>query len=728
MEIARVPRIATGVLVLATAAALWSALIARPKPGGRTPLPLASALPQLRSDASFSGIEDIRLGDDRSRPVALAQSLGKETVAAIDPRTGRSLWRGRVLDVGDASTASIIGEHVVFLQHDGAVGVARLADGTLQSTVPGARCASGRLAGSGDMALVYCSVRGARDKAEWLGIDLAAGQVRYRFPEARTEAELACSGATCIVETIDFPHPPSGKPSEFVAYDLTTGKVSWRRRGGGFLKDVGGAAVVLTVDGGRLVVLDLATGRQRWMTSLRQRTINGEPVEASVAVGDGVIAVVRADAIESLDTHTGELRERHLLPPLPETANVELSFAGQKLLATIDRGGLGDGYLIVYDGARETRLHRLAIGITRFSADRVLVQTNDHTGAWNSYSLAPLRTDASVAKQSTPRQRLHDIVAYRATDEYTAEMLAIPDHDALIVELVAKAPPPTNIVALDALAQLHSPMLRAVCERVLEDAANPAQRNLVNTALLILESLDGPVPLSLLAPYLQSPYPEHVSDMTSDVVALLARGDADELRLLDSLYGTRANRLGWRDLCNGIDHDARLGDYGDVWQCRRNATNGEHSVAIATDRVWLRSPRLNGPAWLGTLALASPYRRFVEPWRYDVQSLQIDAHSVQLTGIERYQDSSKPVPFQFAAAVREPLRDSDHDGIPDDTERCLGTSPIANDSDGDGLLDPVDPSPLVKTEPADPRAAIVNAVLKHVARFEWSELESVAVL
>jgi hypothetical protein len=307
-------------------------------------------------------------------------------------------------------------------------------------------------------------------------------------------------------------------------------------------------------------------------------------------------------------------------------------------------------------------------------------------------------------------------------------MLAIPDHDALIVELVAKAPPPTNIVALDALAQLHSPMLRAVCERVLEDAANPAQRNLVNTALLILESLDGPVPLSLLAPYLQSPYPEHVSDMTSDVVALLARGDADELRLLDSLYGTRANRLGWRDLCNGIDHDARLGDYGDVWQCRRNATNGEHSVAIATDRVWLRSPRLNGPAWLGTLALASPYRRFVEPWRYDVQSLQIDAHSVQLTGIERYQDSSKPVPFQFAAAVREPLRDSDHDGIPDDTERCLGTSPIANDSDGDGLLDPVDPSPLVKTEPADPRAAIVNAVLKHVARFEWSELESVAVL
>jgi len=58
--------------------------------------------------------------------------------------------------------------------------------------------------------------------------------------------------------------------------------------------------------------------------------------------------------------------------------------------------------------------------------------------------------------------------------------------------------------------------------------------------------------------------------------------------------------------------------------------------------------------------------------------------------------------------------DSDHDGIPDNAEKLLGTDPLNSDTDGDGILDKMDKNPVWVDIPVPESTGVNDFFIKEV--------------
>lgn len=406
-----------------------------------------------------------------------------------------------------------------------------------------------------------------------------------------------------------------------------------------------------------------------------------------VYVGESDIVTVENGAVVTRNLRTGATRARRRLPPLPSDAGVVVTQVGKQLLVLVGGGGLGDGYLLVYEGktSRALRGVGLALG-ARVIGEHLLVETDRST--WESLPLAHVEQDLASPSpiRADPRQRVREIIAEQRVDQDIVELRALPHHDAFLAEIVRNASYRPSQLAFAALEKLRSPELPALALDIL--AHPPATEPLphVDLALEMLSALRRPVPLPLLSPYLAR---EGVDQAL--LAALLGNGDAEALRALDTLMGKTPARSGWQDLC--VAAPSRNGRQ--LPQCHHDARDqGAVAVAIVDDALWLRRATIKGPAWVGLISPAPGQR----------------------------------LPLPPAAQIDKLLHDSDGDGIPDETERCLGLSPASADSDGDGLPDARNPSPTRKTVATGARVEFFRAGLAHVVRFDEPELASLAIL
>src|SRR5205823_6545176 len=93
---------------------------------------------------------------------------------------------------------------------------------------------------------------------------------------------------------------------------------------------------------------------------------------------------------------------------------------------------------------------------------------------------------------------------------------------------------------------------------VLNGAATSERVHLINFAIYVLTTLDGPVPVSVLRPHLTTAH-ESATRRQSMIATLLARGDDEQLKALKTIYGRLPGRTGWQQLCLGIDSSTETG-------------------------------------------------------------------------------------------------------------------------------------------------------------------------
>jgi len=149
---------------------------------------------------------------------------------------------------------------------------------------------------------VVAWVRGTTRPQDLVAVDVASGQVQWRVPAADLLAVYA-DGRQIYT---------TNEHGSLVALDPTSGAELWRAQidataGGGRVASltpvVDGAAVAVTIVGepSRVVVVDAATGAQRWEQVLEA----AEAIDASVAGTNGVIYVNDDDFLTAFD-QTGD--------------------------------------------------------------------------------------------------------------------------------------------------------------------------------------------------------------------------------------------------------------------------------------------------------------------------------------------------------------------------------------------------------------------------------------
>ncbi|HEX4461151.1 MAG TPA: hypothetical protein VIA18_24390, partial [Polyangia bacterium] len=455
------------------------------------PLPSSSALPSLHAEwtTPIAGLGPA--GDAaHAQSILLARPIGRQgLVVALDASSGHAAWpRGRELDDRDGASA-IVGDDIVFFDRSGDVAIARLSDGQRRFTIRGTRCERGRIAGSGKLALAFCyRSRGgllradsdAREEAEWLTIDLDAGQLRSRSPADAMAVGLQCGATLCVAELVGF----SGRAKRRVeqrALDLVAGKALWSTREDGQLLAVRGQSVVLLYRR-KIVIFDAQTGRMHWGVALRAWQSTSGMTISPAYVDDSSITIVQPSVIETHDLATGTTRGGVTLPQLPVDANVFVTRAGAKLLAFVSGGDLGDGYLLVYDGGHAS----LVAGFgspqgVRIIDDRLFVAR--HLETLSSYSLSLDRLDPPKPRSDAPPAPAIEIEADARIRYAPEDLPPRRGRDAILADQVRTAPDPIATEALDALEKLRSPMLRAVAEDVLRKPWTAARRGLVDRAI-----------------------------------------------------------------------------------------------------------------------------------------------------------------------------------------------------------------------------------------------------
>lgn len=175
---------------------------------------------------------------------------------------------------------------------------------------------------------------GPLDRGRLLGVDPAAGRVRWSYPPqpgalSWQHASTADGGIAAI-----------GDRGALVVLNRRDGAVRWsqpsRRRG---MPKVFTTAAdhVLRLDRGALEAYDAATGRPRWRTADVHR---GQDFEASLTVSDDSVVVwdqsSDTTAVAAYRLDTGERRWR--LGGLREPAVVGVGPAGVAVVSRIDRG------------------------------------------------------------------------------------------------------------------------------------------------------------------------------------------------------------------------------------------------------------------------------------------------------------------------------------------------------------------------------------------------------
>jgi len=381
------------------------------------------------------------------------------------------------------------------------------------------------------------------------------------------------------------------------------------------------------------------------------------------------------------------------------------------------------------------------------------------TEAAEATALPPIeRVRAILARASLPPGQA------KPSDESMAELRAIPDFGKHLVAIAGKAASPQRQKAIVLIGRQKIaegvPVLLAILDQTVppipkdpmgdefrfspDRPPTPQQMKMLRdyrppkeyveameryveaagtraAATLALTQFDRPDVAVRLAPMLAADEDiENGADVQPAIYRLLARvGGASEVGALGAFDERNRVPGGWAKTCTAddaleadperkrkrksmietISHGHGAVSLGGSGPCRGGKDAGPNRVTQSDAGVWLRR---KGAGGLGApvLALQTDDERMAV-----VEKVAHTAGRIAVRGTRHAATGREPWSAEIDA--EKAFADGDGDGIPDSTEAWLGTDGKAPDSDGDGVRDGDDPSPLAK--PASGEAGRVQA-------------------
>jgi outer membrane protein assembly factor BamB len=406
--------------------------------------------------------------------------------------------------------------------------------------------------------------------------------------------------------------------------------------------------------------------------------------------------------------------------------------------------------------------------------DRARAVSGGRGATLRVYSLS--ETDAPEAKalDATERVRRHLTRRVMRDKRSIEELKAIPGATAALIKLAGDATFEERGAAIEMLAKLKdpsavAPLLAILDEKVPDEPPQPADAPKMPVggkmtpedlhrireyrppkeylaaeerhqsaeaahlaAIGALAEFDRADIAKRLAPLLLAGPKSDVTAMRmatdrGAIYRLLARvaGPA-ELEALKTFDARTAGTGGWSHLCAKADrvpdsasspgaviHGIGMHGFLSAFPCGAPVAGGSFRMGQDESGVWIRQRR--GNAW-GVPALALKFEGGGLAERPPtVESAELVAGKLRLRGWNGGGPSASPWSGEVDVALA--LADRDHDGIPDETERLLGTNPDRADTDGDGIRDGDDPSPLARPAQTD-TAKVATEIVRYAINFQ----------
>ena len=684
---------------------------------------------------------------------------------------------GTCLGDSDHQWLRIAGKYALFTEARGGEAAFELATGKLLWARVRPDCSLPRTASPDSRigAGLCSSRRGNEDGViAVFGMDLATGRERWRVPFSCKDCYQ--HGLQVRAERTYFWVVAKEKGetgTTFQILDTATGKQRRRLRvpddAEAVVAEPEGRDLVL-LSGQSLTAVRPSDGRILWSHGLADGFEPQRDADGALLVRDGRLLLEDLGVVAEIDASTGKEVARWPVPavgwepssrlrcapsflPIPDQPDVPGPWSARAAFCRIDEYPQ-PGVVVLHGAAAGPAvvarppgsLRRLHAGValvdrTVHREDRDLHR--DFQTVVEGYSL--LRLDPPEASSLSVRERVREILERGIllnweTARFTsrvplAELSAVPGYQGEILALLAE---PSSLLWTDALAAsawlrlrgasavllrlLDAPMPKEPPDTGPEDddardawpgledyeralAAYRAAQQRLSWLMLTLTYLDDPAAAARLGPTLLRREPEaprtgrHVS-IHASIYRMLARlGRPEDLRLLDQLEAATASAGGWNRICEQTG-TAELSQ-SRTWSTPcGGATLGDVKMATSSD-VWVSRPAAGGkdgpPAWAAS-----------------EEGLGLDG---RVPSIERGQMVIPPAPGKKGTrlALGQVFRDSDGDGVPDMTEKYLGTDPQHPDTDGDGLPDGDDPAPLGAS--TSDGARVVSEAVAYVARF-----------
>jgi outer membrane protein assembly factor BamB/predicted nucleic acid-binding protein len=684
---------------------------------------------------------------------------------------------GTCLGDSDHQWLRIAGKYALFTEARGGEAAFELATGKLLWARVRPDCSLPRAASPDSrMGAGLCSSRRGNEDGviAVFGTDLATGRERWRAPfhcKDCFQHGLQVGAERTYFWVVAKEKGETG--TTFRVLDTATGKLRRRLRvpddADAVVAEPEGRDLVLLF-GQSLTAVRPSDGQVLWSHGLAGGLEPRRDADGALLVRDGRLLLDDLGVVVEIDASTGKEATRWPVPavgwetssrlhcassflPVPDELDVRGPWSARAAFCRIDEYPQ-PGVVVLHGAAAGPAVVARPPGsLRRLHADVALVDRTVHREdrelhrdfqtVVEGYSL--LRLDPPEASSLSSRERVRDILERGIllnweTARFTsrvplAELTAVPGYQEKLLALLADPSSPLWTDALAAAAWLRLPGAAAVLLRLLdapmpkepadtgpedEDArdawpgledyeralaAYRAAQQRLSWLMLTLTYLDDPAAATRLGPALLRPEPEalrpgrHVS-IHASVYRLLARlGRPEDLRLLDQLEAATASAGGWNRICEQTSTAKPSQPTSWSTPCG-GATLGGVKMATSSE-VWVSRPAAGGkdgpPAWAAS-----------------DEGLGLDG---RVPTIERGQLVIPPAqgkkPTELALA--ELFRDSDGDGVPDMTERYLGTDPQRPDTDGDGLPDGDDAAPLGAS--TSDRARVVSEAVAYVARF-----------
>jgi outer membrane protein assembly factor BamB len=733
------------------------------------PLPVPSALkrPKLLWEAPTPTMNWQLVA--HSADLVFLPSGDSREIVARSIRTGEVRWQSaapkeRIVHI------DVIGNHVVASTREALV-VYDAQDGQRRGTINlGCTLRSG-VRGIGDFAAGVCrrqldfehvDVTELMRQTDYVvGIDLALPKERWRIPAV--SGGVGCAVDRSSVFFISMESPESGERgapgvSVLVALDAKNGKTRWRTP----MEPLGLAPfvhddLVIVGSGDTTAAFRISDGKLLWSHPL---TMEGQ---FSGGVDDFLgAAPIASDAlllgdhrnVRRIDVRSGSFSNAW---SLPETHSQKASGSSQEdaIQVQVDAGRVvaelpgahSAPYLFVRsaDGWNALQSPRGHLD-TATLVGGILLVTPHHSdyGTCRAYSLEEFDSpEDSVATTARVRAILDRAPPYEK--DVLAELNGVPGTLDALLTLARDKTYPIRSRAVTLLGTLKNDAAIPTLLGVLDEPLPPKPKKsasrgvddeivvrhddafaLQARAISALTNFDRLDVAKRLVPFLFEPpeFDDQVPMPRVEVYELLARvGGPAEIAAIRTVEKPEA-ATSWLQICAARDAVGAKDRASP--EPRRSFFNFPCGDTVGSalriveglDAIWVRRKMEKG--WTApTIALAFPSGKGLP----SLKSARLASKELVLEG-ERYEgDEDKPKPWSVHLGLEAVFSDSDHDGIPDETERWLGTDPAKADTDGDGIPDGADSAPLAAL-PTTEAQRVQAAIVWYFCRFERGGADS----